>query len=107
MATIPKATIPMATPGLSRWQLPALSTSDPDESAGLDRPPTRAAELDRSPAGQATLYYDSVRRSSDRADSDDRARALLRAARNAVQRVPPHSRAHRARPRGGPRDLSL
>ena len=43
----------------------------------------------------------------NRAHPDDRARAVLRAARHAVQRVPPHPRAHRARAPGRSRDLSL
>ena len=54
-----------------------------------------------------SLYYDFVRKSLDRAHPDDRARAVLRAARHAVQRVPPHPRAHRARPPGRSRHVSV
>ena len=60
-----------------------------------------------SQMGRTTLYYDSVRRSPDRAHSDDRARAVLRAPRHAVQRVSSHSGAHRAWAPGRSGDVSV
>src|SRR6187549_2954608 len=53
------------------------------------------------------ITTDSCENQLSHAHSDDRARAVFRAARYTFQRVSPHPRAHRARSSGRSRDLSV